>query len=125
MTDIDYGLVSIVMPAYNAACFIGTSIKSVLSQTYENWELIVVDDCSEDDTVEVIRSFRDERIVCLRNSVHSGAALSRNCALRNAKGRWIAFLDSDDVWAPSKLQTQLTYMIENNYAFTFTDYTII
>ena len=121
----DYGLVSIVMPAYNAAQFIGPSIESVLAQTYQNWELLVVDDCSNDETVEVVSSFRDERIRCLKNRINSGAAVSRNRALREAKGQWIAFLDSDDVWASSKLEIQLGYMTDNNYAFTFTDYAIV
>lgn len=121
----DYGLVSIIMPAYNAASYISQSIESVLAQSYQNWELLVVDDCSSDKTIEVVNSFGDKRVRCLRNQVNSGAAVSRNRALREAKGRWIAFLDSDDVWAPLKLETQLHYMINNNYAFSFTDYAVV
>lgn len=113
------------MPAYNAAQFIGSSIESILAQTYQDWELLVVDDCSNDKTLEIVSSFGDERIRCLKNPVNSGAAVSRNRALREANGRWIAFLDSDDVWAPSKLEIQLSYMADNNYAFTFTDYAIV
>ena len=117
-------LVSIVMPSYNTGEYIADSIKSIQTQTYENWELLIVDDCSTDNSIEVIKSFDDTRIVLLRNKVNSGAAVSRNYALREAKGRWIAFLDSDDTWVPKKLEKQIKFMKENNYAFTFTDYRI-
>ncbi len=117
-------LISIIMPSYNTAKYISDSIKSIQAQTYENWELIIVDDCSTDDSVAVIKSFNEPRIRLLQNEKNSGAALSRNCALREAKGKWIAFLDSDDVWVPEKLEKQTAFMKENNYAFTFTDYRI-
>lgn len=117
-------LVSIIMPSYNTAAYISDSIRSILAQTYSDWELIIVDDCSTDDSAEVIRSFDDPRIILLENEKNSGAALSRNYALREAKGRWIAFLDSDDVWLPEKLEKQLSFMKDNGYAFTFTDYRI-
>jgi glycosyltransferase involved in cell wall biosynthesis len=119
------GLVSIIMPAYNASQFISVAIKSVLAQTYENWELIIVDDCSTDNTEEVILSFNEKRIRLLKNRENSGAAVSRNWALREARGRWIAFLDSDDSWVPEKLEKQISFMETNNYKFTFTDYRII
>lgn len=122
--NLDDSLISIIMPSYNASKYITESIKSVQNQTYENWELIIVDDCSKDNTVEIIKSFNDERIKLFVNEVNSGAAISRNRALREANGRWIAFLDSDDLWVPKKLEEQLTYMRENNYAFTYTDYRI-
>ena len=80
------GLVSIIMPAYNTGKYIAASIRSVFAQTYSNWELIIVDDCSTDDTKEIISSFQDPRIKSFRNDKHSGAALSRNYALRKAKG---------------------------------------
>ena len=117
-------LVSIIMPSYNTARYIGDSIKSIQAQTYDNWELIIVDDCSTDNSVEVIKSFDDTRIVLLTNKTNSGAALSRNYALREAKGKWIAFLDSDDTCVPEKLEKQIKFMEEHNYAFTFTDYQI-
>jgi glycosyltransferase involved in cell wall biosynthesis len=117
-------VVSIVMPSYNTGAYIAESIRSVLEQTYTDWELLIVDDCSTDDTVEVIRSFDDPRIVLLQNETNSGAALSRNYALREAKGRWIAFLDSDDLWEPDKLEKQLSFMKTYGYAFSFTDYRI-
>ena len=116
------GLVSVIMPSYNTGAYISESIESVRAQSYGNWELIVVDDCSTDDSVEIIRSFSDPRIRLLQNPVNSGAAVSRNYALREAKGDWIAFLDSDDTWVPEKLEMQIRFMENNGYAFTFTDY---
>ena len=115
-------LVSIIMPSYNTAQYISDSINSVLSQTYENWELIIVDDCSTDNSIEVIKAFEDSRIILLKNQKNSGAALSRNYALREAKGKWIAFLDSDDIWLPNKLSDQIEYMENNNYHFSYTNY---
>ena len=117
-------LVSVIMPSYNTGDYIADSIRSVLAQTYTDWELIIVDDCSADHTVEVIGSFDDPRIILLQNEQNSGAAVSRNRALRAAKGRWIAFLDSDDIWEPEKLAKQLSFMKQNHYAFTYTDYRI-
>lgn len=120
-----HGLVSIIMPSYNTAKYIGDSIKSVLAQTYGNWELIIVDDCSTDNTDEIVKEFlSDERIKYLKNEKNSGAAISRNYALREAKGKWIAFLDSDDLWLPEKLEKQLAFMVENGYKFSYTDYMI-
>ncbi len=121
----DNGLVSVIMPSYNTAKYIGESIESVINQTYPNWELIIVDDCSTDDTEDVVRGYlTDSRIRFLKNEKNSGAAISRNYALREAKGKWIAFLDSDDVWLPEKLETQIAFMLENGYKFTCTDYRI-
>lgn len=115
-------LVSIVMPSYNTARFIAETIKSVFNQGYKNWELIIVDDCSTDNTDEIVNSFRDERIRYFKNEANSGAAISRNKALREAKGKWIAFLDSDDLWAPNKLERQIKFMEENDYHFSYTNY---
>ena len=117
-------LVSIVMPSYNTARYIGETIGSVQKQTYKNWELIIVDDCSTDNSMDVIRSFNEPRIRLFQNKKNSGAAISRNYALREAKGKWVAFLDSDDTWAPEKLEKQIRFMKEHGYAFTFTDYRI-
>ncbi len=116
-------LVSIIMPSYNTAQYIGATIKSVLNQTYTNWELIIVDDCSTDNTDEVVKNYlTDKRINYLKNEQNSGAAVSRNRALREAKGQWIAFLDSDDLWMPEKLEKQIRFMKENGYFFSYTDY---
>ena len=113
-------LVSIIMPSYNTAKYIVNAIHSVLQQTYSNWELIIVDDCSTDNTDEIIKPFLvDDRIIYLKNEKNSGAAISRNRALREAKGRWIAFLDSDDLWLPEKLEHQIKFMIDKGYNFTY------
>lgn len=117
-------LVSIIMPAYNSEKYISNAINSIIRQTYKMWELIVVDDCSTDGTVNVISNFEDKRIHVLENERNSGASISRNRALREARGKWIAFLDSDDIWHPEKLERQIKYMIQNKYAFTFTDYRV-
>jgi teichuronic acid biosynthesis glycosyltransferase TuaG len=121
----NYGLVSVIMPTYNCAPYIVETIRSVQSQTYENWEIIIVDDCSTDNTESIVESINDKRIRYFKNSKNSGAAVSRNFALREAKGRWIAFLDSDDLWAPTKLEHQLRFMVENNYAFSYHNYSEI
>ena len=116
------GLVSIIMPSYNTAPFIEETIQSVLNQTYTNWELIIVDDCSTDKTDEVLQTIIDDRIHYYKNEVNSGAAVSRNIALREARGQWIAYLDSDDLWMPDKLEKQIRFMEDNGYAFSYTNY---
>lgn len=115
-------LVSVIMPSYNTDKFIKKSIESVINQTYKNWELIIVDDCSTDCTDQIVSSIKDNRIVYLKNKVNSGAAVSRNRALREAKGRWIAFLDSDDLWTSDKLEKQIAFMENNGYQFSYTNY---
>lgn len=119
-----YGTVSIVMPSYNSERFIAESIASVQAQTYGDWELLIVDDCSTDGTVAVTESVAkdDSRIHVFSNERNSGAAFSRNRALREAKGDWVAFLDSDDLWEPEKLERQLAFMCDNACSFSYTDY---
>lgn len=117
-------LVSIIMPSYKCGQFIVKSIQSVQAQTYQKWELIVVDDCSEDGTVEAVLKLKtqDDRIKLYQNEKNCGAAVSRNVALRHAQGRWFAFLDSDDLWEPTKLEKQIHFMEENGYAFSYHEY---
>lgn len=117
-------LVSIIMPTYKCGRFIAKSIESVQAQTYQNWELIIVDDCSGDDTISIVTKVKngDKRIHLYQNLENSGAAVSRNVALKEAKGRWIAFLDSDDLWEPTKLEKQIKFMEENGYAFSYHEY---
>lgn len=117
-------LVSIITPSYNSETFIGKTIESVLSQTYQEWEMIIVDDHSCDNSVEYIKSLikEDERIKLLTLKQNVGAAEARNRALEIANGKYIAFLDSDDIWLPNKLEQQLNFMQKNDYAFTFTAY---
>ncbi|QSB49341.1 glycosyltransferase family 2 protein [Parageobacillus toebii] len=120
-------LVSIVTPTYNAERFIKSAIQSVQLQTYSNWEMIIVDDCSQDNTVEIIKNEaeKDKRIKLIQLSKNSGAAVARNTAIQNARGKYIAFLDSDDLWYPEKLEKQVAFMQENDIAFSFTSYRII
>ena len=117
-------LVSIIMPSYNCGRFVEETICSVQAQTYQNWEIIFIDDCSTDDTIRKMTMLREKesRIHIYQNITNLGAALSRNNALREAKGRWIAFLDSDDLWEPTKLEKQVRFMEENGYAFSYTEY---
>ena len=117
-------LVSIIMPSYNCGRFVERTIRSVQAQTYQNWEIVFVDDCSTDDTVAKVSAMmeKDKRIIVYQNVRNRGAAVSRNIALREAKGRWIAFLDSDDLWEPEKLEKQIRFMEENGYAFSYTAY---
>jgi teichuronic acid biosynthesis glycosyltransferase TuaG len=120
-------MVSIITPCHNGSRFIGRSISSVLQQSYLDWELIITDDCSTDNSLDIIYSLAGTNpkviIVPLKEKV--GAAEARNIALRKAQGRYIAFLDSDDIWTPNKLERQLSFMISNNYLFTFTSYGLI
>lgn len=111
-------LVSIIMPSYNCGRYISESVQSVLKQTYSKWELIIVDDCSKDDTREILHSFKDKRIKLFYNKENRGAAFSRNYALKEAEGEWIAFLDSDDLWFSDKLEKQISFMKQNGYKFS-------
>lgn len=117
-------LVSIVVPVYNAERFIEETIQSVLNQTYTNWELILVDDKSTDKSIELITPYlkKDNRIRLLRNKTNMYAALTRNNGVAVAKGRYIAFLDADDLWVETKLEKQVAFMYEKVCAFSFTGY---
>lgn len=115
-------LVSIIMPAYNSSATLGESIQSVVSQTFGDWELLVIDDCSQENLYSIVESFNDSRIHFIRLSRNSGVAAARNRGIQEAKGRYIAFLDSDDLWHPEKLEKQLHFMEKNGYAFTYTWY---
>lgn len=118
------GLVSVIMPAYNCADTVAESIKSVLRQTYHNWELLIVNDASTDRTGWVIARYEkaDPRIRCITQEKNAGAAAARNAAIAESKGRFLAFLDADDLWKPKKLEKQLSFMLAGGYAFTFTAY---
>ena len=114
-------LVSIITPMYKGACFVGETIKSVLNQTYSNWEMIIVDDCSPDGGagISVVKSFSDPRIKLIESKVNRGSSGARNIALKAAQGRYIAFLDSDDTWLPEYLEHQLSFMEKGNYPLVF------
>lgn len=117
-------LVSVIMPAYNAEKYISESIDSVLAQSYQNWELLITDDRSSDNTQRIVEDYciNDKRIKLFINKENGGAGVARNNSIKEANGRFIAFLDSDDQWLPEKLNKQITFMLKNNYAFTFTAY---
>ncbi len=120
-------LISIITPAYNSESFIEETMKSVLAQTYRHWEMIIVDDCSKDETVELVQTYmeQDERIKLIKLTENSGPAITRNTAINNAKGRFLAFLDSDDQWLPNKLEKQLQFMVDQQIAFSFSAYHVI
>lgn len=117
-------LVSIITPSYKSAKFISQTIESVLAQTYQNWEMIIVDDFSNDNSNEIIEGYIKEnsRISLIKLEKNSGPAVARNRAIEEAKGRYVAFLDADDLWLPQKLEKQLTFMYENDVAFTYSSY---
>ncbi len=117
-------LVSIITPVYNRSATLNANIESVMSQTYSNWEMILVDDCSIDDSVKIIEGFSklDERIKLIQLTENSGAAVARNKAIEMAAGRFIAFLDSDDLWKSNKLKTQVEFALKSKVALTHTAY---
>lgn len=117
-------LVSIITPVYNCANLIEETIKCVVDQTYTNWELLLVDDCTPDNSAKIIDKYikKDKRIKYFKLDENSGAAIARNKALKESKGRFVAYLDADDLWKPEKLEKQVKYMLNNEYAFTCTDY---
>ena len=115
-------LVSIITPTYNCAKFIGATIESVLNQTYQNFEMIIVDDASKDNTEEVVKSFKDKRIKYIRLSKNSGPAVARNRAMEEARGKYMAFLDSDDLWKREKLEKQINFIKKNKYKIICSDY---
>lgn len=116
--------VSIIIPVYNCEKLIGKTIECVLEQTYQNWEMLLVDDCSIDNSAKIIQKYveKDNRIKYIKLNNNSGAAVARNKALNEASGRFIAYLDADDLWKKEKLEKQVKFMLDNNYAFTCTDY---
>ncbi len=119
-------MVSIIVPVYRAAAYIAETIEMVRRQTYNNWELILVDDCSPDNSADIIQgiqsSHEEERIRLIRKERNEGAAKARNTGIETAIGRYIAFLDADDIWLPEKLERELAFMKEKQAAFVFTAY---
>lgn len=117
-------LVSVITPTFNCGAYILETIRSVQAQTFDNWEMIIADDCSTDDTKEIVGQAceKDPRIKYVRLKTNSGAAVARTEAMKLAKGNYMAFLDSDDLWKPEKLEKQLAFMEENRYPFTATAY---
>ncbi len=121
---MDEEMVSIITPLYKCENFIEETIKCVIGQTYKKWEMLLIDDCTPDNSSEIVKKYSqiDNRIKYFKLDENSGAAIARNRGLKEAKGRFIAYLDADDLWKKDKLEKQIKFMIENNYAFTCTDY---
>lgn len=127
MTEKEYiemgggSLVSIITPCYNSEKYIGEMIRSVLKQTYTNWELLITDDCSTDNSREIVMEYatKDSRVKLFQLAQNSGAGIARNNSIKNARGRYIAFLDSDDLWKPEKLERQILFIEKNGYKFVF------
>ncbi|WES66723.1 glycosyltransferase family 2 protein [Superficieibacter sp. HKU1] len=120
-------LVSIITPTYNSQSFILQTYNSLINQSHQKWEWLVTDDCSTDETWAILDQIKekDQRVKVFKNERNRGAAYSRNNSLANAQGSFIAFIDSDDLWEKDKLETQLKFMLENEYKFTFTSYDLI
>lgn len=118
----DNNLVSIIMPTYNNAMVICDSIKSVQEQIYSDWELIIIDDCSTDNTESIINENNDPRIHYFKMNQNQGVAKARNRGIQKAEGRYLAFLDSDDLWLPEKLLRQIQFMQKHHYVFSYTWY---
>ncbi len=120
-------LVSIITPSYNSSKFISQTIESVLSQTYQNWEILIIDDNSPDNANTIIESYRqeDNRIRLIKLEKNIGPARARNIGIKEAKGKFIAFLDSDDIWLPLKLEKQIKFMTDNNLSLTYCAYNTI
>lgn len=117
-------LVSIITPAYNCSETIAETIESVISQTYENWEMIIVNDCSTDDTENIVKTYieKEPRIRLINLDKNSGSYIARNTAIDNSLGRYLALLDADDLWKPNKLELQIKFMQEKGVGFSFTAY---
>ena len=120
-------LVSIILPLYNSELYISQTIESIIKQSYTNWELIITDDCSFDNSYEIVKSYSaiDKRIVLFKLDKNRGAGYARNYSIKNSNGRFISFCDSDDQWKPNKLKTQLKYMMKHKYHFTCSAFDVI
>ena len=120
-------MVSIITPTYNSSTYIAETIDSVLLQNYTNWEMLIVDDASVDDTCAIVEEYvtKDARIKLIKRSKNEGAGKARNIAIENATGTYIAFLDADDLWKPNKLKIQVSFMIKQKVSMCFSSYDLI
>lgn len=124
---IDLPLVSVITPSYNSKEFIQNTINSVINQTYSNWEMLITDDCSTDNTFDTLSELAkmDDRIKIFGLANNGGPGVARNHSISQAKGRFLAFLDSDDLWLPNKLEVQINSMLKNSWVFSYTSYQYI
>lgn len=118
-------LVSVIVPTYNSQSYIEETLRSVCEQTYTELEIIIVDDCSTDNTVSIVQSINDPRFILIRQKINGGAGAARNAGVEIATGRYIAFLDSDDLWLPAKTETQIEFMKNNKVASCYALYSLI
>jgi teichuronic acid biosynthesis glycosyltransferase TuaG len=117
--------IDIILPNFNSADYIKETIKSVINQTYSNWNLIIVDDCSDKKTVNILKKYsKNKKFKIYWLKKNFGAGYCRNYAIKKSKSPYLAFLDSDDIWKKNKLKTQMKFMKKNNYSFTYTNYEI-
>lgn len=115
-------MISIITPCYNAGKFLPETIDSVLNQTFRDWELLIIDDCSSDNSRQIVEEYalKDSRIRYFRTDTPSGSpSYPRNIGIENSNGEYIAFLDADDIWLPDKLDDQIKFMYSNNYEFVY------
>lgn len=122
---MNHKLVSIITPLFNAENYIQACINTVISQTYQHWEMIIVDDCSTDNSIKIVENINDNRIRLVKLQTNMGAGFARNTAIKIAKGNYIAFLDADDIWHIEKLTIQINFMEEQNILFSFSSYGFI
>lgn len=118
-------IVSVIVPVYNAKDYIIETIQSILNQTYKEIEVVICDNCSTDDTLLLLEKYKDDRRIKLLSCIKKGVSYTRNKAIENAKGRYIAFLDSDDLWYKYKIEKQINFMKQNNVALCYTEYDYI
>lgn len=121
---MEQSLISIITPMYKGSAFVGETIESVLGQTYENWEMIIVDDCSPDNGagINVVKKYEDKRIKLIESKTNRGSSGARNIALTEAKGKYIAFLDADDIWHKKFLEEQMAFIKETKACIVFSSY---
>tara|TARA_B110000881_G_C18500165_1_gene476400 strand:+ start:147 stop:920 length:774 start_codon:yes stop_codon:yes gene_type:complete len=118
--------ISIILPNYNSLKYIDATIKSVINQSFKNWELIIIDDCSDEKTKKILSKYlKNKKIKIIWLKRNRGAGYCRNLAIKKSKSKYLAFIDSDDLWEKNKLKIQLEYMVKNNYSFTYTNYKTI
>lgn len=124
---VEHPLISIVTPMYNCEKYLNDSISSVINQTYQNWELLLIDDCSDDNSAEIAKRFveKDTRIYYEKLALNSGAAIARNAGIRKAKGRFLCFLDADDLWQEEKLEKEIRFITKTKGKIVFCAYDII
>jgi glycosyltransferase involved in cell wall biosynthesis len=118
-------IVSVIIPTYNSAKYIEETLHSACEQTYHSLEIIVVDDCSTDETASLVKALKDPRVRLIRQDENGGAGVARNAGVAVASGRFIAFLDSDDIWFPTKIEKQIAFMKENAVTSCYTLYALI